>query len=282
MPEETHAVHIFRSIDLSTIIEALAIALAAVALILIIQRTLTWIANRLQGKRRLTLLVTMPFIRLLIILAAVVMIAPLFIEPSLQNMVAFLGSIGLAIGFALKDYTSSLVAGIVAIGEQNYRNGDWIKVNDIYGEVRHVGMRTVEVVTPDDDRVLIPHTLLWNQSVSNANNGNARLQCVTDFYLHPLHDSFKARQALEDVALTSPYLYFDDPVAVVVNEKPWGTHYRIRAYPVDAAQQFRFITDLTSRGKVALSQLGFKFTLVPAIPSQAMKPSIQGENGIAL
>lgn len=51
----------------------------------------------------------------------------------------------------------------------------------------------------------------------------------------------------QDVALTSPFLQLDKPVAVIVQEKPWGAHYRIRAYPVDPHQQFRFITDLTIR-----------------------------------
>ena len=63
---------------------------------------------------------------------------------------------------------------------------------------------------------LVLHALL-------IHNGDARLQCVADFYLHPQHDAKQVQALLEDVALTSPYIYFDDPVAVVVFEKPWGT-----------------------------------------------------------
>jgi len=94
---------------------------------------------------------------------------------------------------------------------------------------------------------------------------DARLQCCADFYLHPQHDGRQVRAALEDVALTSPYLYFDDPVAIAVSEKPWATHYRLRAYPVDAAQQFRFISDLTVRGKAVLNDLGLRFAKPPAV-----------------
>jgi len=49
---------------------------------------------------------------------------PLLIEPSVQNMVALLGTLGLGLGFALKDFVSSLVAGLVAVWEMPYRNGD--------------------------------------------------------------------------------------------------------------------------------------------------------------
>jgi hypothetical protein len=70
-------------------------------------------------------------------------------------------------------------------------------------------------------------------------------------------------QTLQDVALTSTYIQVQQPVAIVVSERPWGTCYRVKAYPVDPRDQFRFTTDLTVRGKIALSSLGVKIAQVP-------------------
>lgn len=265
MEEGGKITSILRPVGTADLIEIAAVVIVSIILITVLQRLVPWLAERFTGKKRLVLLSSVPVARLLIILWAVLWILPLLVEPSLQNMVVVLGSVGLAIGFALKDYVSSLIAGVVAVGEQNYRNGDWVRIGDVYGEVRHVGMRTLEIVTPDDDRVLIPHLQLWNQPIHNANNGDARLQCIADFFVHPDHDGHAVCRVLEDVALTSPYLYFDEPVAVVAQEKPWGTHYRIRAYPVDSTQQFRFVTDLTIRGRAALQTLGVQFAVVPGI-----------------
>jgi small conductance mechanosensitive channel len=262
--ENDKLVNIFNTLDAGMLLELFLIVAAATLLIIGAQRVLPWIANRLHGKRRLYLLAMVPLLRLIIILAAFLLIVPLIIKPSLHNMVVLLGSVGLALGFALKDYASSLIAGVVAVGEMPYRNGDWIEMNGIYGEVTHVGMRTVRIVTPDDTVVYIPHLRLWNDPVFNANDGAPRLQCVADFYLHPQHDAAVARQVLQDVASTSPYLCFDKPVVVIVQEKPWGTHYRLKAYPIDSRQQFRFITDLTVRGKAVLTRLGVSFAIAPA------------------
>ncbi len=266
MPTNFEFASLFKRFDAAALAELLLILAAAALLIISTQRLLPWVAARLHGKERLQLLALVPLVRLLIILAAFVLIVPLVIEPSLQNMVALLGAVGLALGFAVKDYASSLIAGIVVIGEKPYRNGDWIEVNGIYGEVRHVGMRAVQLVTPDDTLASIPHARLWNAPILNANNGHPRLQCVADFFLQPQHDAARVLQVLEDVALTSAYLHFDEPIAVVAQEKPWGTHYRVRAYPLDAHQQFRFITDLTVRGKAALSELGVRFAVMSALP----------------
>jgi small-conductance mechanosensitive channel len=266
MNSDDRIVRIFKTLDQGALIELAVIIVAAGLLIHLLQRLLPWIASRLHGRKRLHLLASVPFVRLLLIVTALALIVPRLIEPSMQNMVALLGTVGLALGFAFKDYASSLIAGIVAIGEKPYRNGDWIEIGGVYGEVRHVGLRAVEVVTPDDTVVVIPHGRLWTEPVHNANDGGPRLMCVADFYLHPEHDAARARQLLWDVALTSPYLHHTDPVAVIVLEKPWGTHYRLKAYPVDGGQQFRFLTDLTVRGKAALQGMGARFAVAPAVP----------------
>lgn len=263
MSEEINLGNFFQSLDSPALLEIGIILALAISFIMTIQRLVPWLANSLPGRKRLLVLSITPYLRLGTIIVAVLLIVPRVIEPTFQNMVAIFGSIGLALGFALKDYASGLIAGIVAIGEMNYRTGDWVKLGDISGEVKHIGLRTVEIVTADDDRVLVPHSYLWSNPVINSNNGDARLQCVADFYLHPQHDAKQVQALLEDVALTSPYIYFDDPVAVVVFEKPWGTHYRLKAYPVDASQQFRFITDMTIRGKAELLNLGAQFALIP-------------------
>lgn len=225
----------------------------------LIQRLLPWLADRVSGRLHFFLLTLVPVLRLVIIVIGFVLIIPHLIEPTFENLVALLGALGLALGFALKDYVSSLIAGIVALYEMPYHPGDWIEVNGTYGEVRAIKMRVAEIVTPDDTVVIIPHLKLWDQLIFNANDGGQNLQCVTDFYLYPDHDAAQVKRALHDVALTSAFLQLDQPVHVIVTEKLWGTHYRVRAYPIDPRQQFHFITDLTVRGKAALATLGVTF-----------------------
>lgn len=265
--DDPRLARLFNELDRGDWLELALILAAAMVLIRVVQRTLPWIANRLHGRPRHYLLASVPLLRLLLIGIALVLMLPILIEPSMQNMVALLGAAGLAIGFALKDYVSSLIAGVVSAFEQPYRPGDWIELDGHYGEVVHVGMRTVALVTADDDTITVPHLKLWSSAVRNANNGSPVLQCAALFHVHPEHDARRARAALEDVAMTSPYLYFDAPVTVVVQEETWGTQYMIRAYPVDPRQQFRFVSDLTVRGREALSRIGAR----PLLPQVSLR-----------
>ncbi|EHJ92634.1 mechanosensitive ion channel family protein [Vreelandella boliviensis] len=263
MEEQQKYARLFNDIDSEALISLGIVLLSTIVLIIVSQRGLNWLGNRLHGQVRFRIFALVPMTRLLILITALAIIVPIIVEPSLRNMVTLMGALGLAIGFAMKDYVSSLIAGVVSAVELPYRPGDWVQIGDTYGEVKHVGLRTVDIQTPDDDLVYVPHLKLWDHAVYNANNGGASLQCVASFYLHPEHEAGWVRKALRDVALTSAYLKFDQPIIVVAEEKPWGTHYRIRAYPVDPRQQFLFITDLTLRGKKVLSAAGVQSAMLP-------------------
>ena len=217
------------------------------------------LAEKVPPRLRLPVLSTLPIIRLLIAIGAITIIVPILVEPTFQNVVTLVAGVGLTLAFALKDYGSSLIAGLAAVFEKTYQPGDWIEVDGAYGEVKSIGARAVRMVTADDTEVIIPHLKLWSTSIFNATSGNRSLLCVTDFYLHPDHDAPTLRKRLEEIAKTSSYRKPESPVAVIVIEKPWGTHYRVKAYVKESREQFLFITDITVRGKEAIRSLGIRF-----------------------
>ena len=98
---------------------------------------------------------------------------------------------------------------------------------------------------------------------------NPILLCVADFYVDPHHDAARVRQALEVVAASSPYRLPDSPITVVVLEKPWGTHYRVKVYVQESRNQVSITSDLTVCGKAALLGMGIKAARVPVAEAGA-------------
>lgn len=244
----------------------IAILLVAAWLAILSFRFLAqWVARRLPDRYRFHVLPWIPVFRLVIIFVAVFEIVPLLIRPTSGSLFAVFGAAGVALGFAFKDYVSSLIAGLVVVCEQPFRVGDWVKIGDDYGEVRAVGMRAVELVTPGDTVVTIPNARIWDTAIHNSNGGQRDMQCVAQFFVAPTHDGARVRQKLMDVAATSAYLHFDRRVVVVAAQLPWGTRYIIRGYPIECREQFAFVADLTIRGNVALLRMGV--TLVAAPPA---------------
>lgn len=256
---------VFSTITSQALMEALVVILVAVGVILLVQRLLPRLAGRLSGKPRLYLLAMVPLLRLLIIVATIIVVVPILVEPSFKNMVAIFGALGLVLGFAFKDYASSLIAGVVTLYEMPYRPGDWIEVDEHYGEVRSIGARAAEIVTADDTVVIIPHNMLWNALLANGNDGTDNLMCVAEFHLEPNHNVQKVMTLLRDVAFTSPYTRTWKPVVVVVANEPWGMRYRLKAYPLEPKEQFRFISELTARGAEMLASEGVGFVSAPVL-----------------
>ncbi len=234
-----------------------------------------WILNRAAEKAsprlRLSILRIVPLARLAVGIGALVVVVPILVEPSFQNIVALVASVGLALAFALKDYASSLAAGLLTVLENAYQPGDWIEMDGIYGEVKFIGVRAVHIVTADDNEVIIPHYQFWTKKISNATSGSHSLLCVADFYLHPDHDGAAVRQRLEEIGETSSRRKPETKVSVVAQEKPWATHYKLKAYVRESREQFEFITDLTIFGKEALRAMNVRFAQVPPYAEAAKK-----------
>ncbi len=237
----------------------LAILVLAHVLVSLMQWMLRHLAEKASPHLRLGILRAVPIARLLIRIAAIGLVVSILVEPTFRNVVGLLASIGLVLACALKDYGSCLVAGLVTVLENTYQPGDWIEVAGAYGEVKSIGIRAVRIVTLDDTEVIIPHSRLWSANIFNASSGNRSLLCVADFYLHPDHDAFTVRRRLTEMATSSSYRKPETPVAVIVQEKPWGTHFRVKAYVGESREQALFISDLTIRGKEALQTMNIQF-----------------------
>ena len=259
MHEGIAKLDILRKLDSSDLLLVVAVLIFAWMAAAAIRWALRTAAEKVQPHLRLAILRVVPLARLSIGVGAAAVVVSILVEPSFQNVVALLASVSLAVAFVLKDYASSLAAGLVTVLENTYQPGDWIEVDGIYGEVKFIGVRAVHLVTAEDNEVMIPHYQFWSKKISNATSGSHSLMCVANFYLHPDHDGAAVLRCLEEIGESSSARKPDTKLSVVAQEKPWGTHYKLKAYVNESREQFKFITDLTVRGKEALRAMNIPF-----------------------
>lgn len=218
-------------------------------LLRLVRSLIHFVANRVSSNRRLSLLYFLPIARLLIIIGIIIIVVQMLVDISEQNVLAILGGLGIIIGFAFKDYLSNLVAGIMVLYEVPFRPGDWIEVNGIYGEVKSIGLRVLEIHTSDDNTYKIPQSVFWNTAVSNSSSGKKDVMCVIEFFIAAEEDPKQIMNLLRDATSSSTYYQYQKGINIIVREKPYYTHYKVKAYPIDARTQFRFSTDVTIRAK---------------------------------
>ena len=264
MEERTQRIsNLFNDINGWVIAEIALSILLVWAFIKATQKLLPWIGEFLPAKLRHLTLNSVPILRVLALLFLVVWIIPLIFNITLQNFVFIAGALSVAVGFAVKDLASGIIAGFVALFEKPYRLGDWIKIGNDYGEVVTIGMRAVQIRTPDDNVVTISHDRIWTENVLNANDGFGTLMCVATFYVAHNQELGPVAGLLKTVGKTSPYLNLDRKVVVVAENTTFCTVYRLKAYPFEPRNQFAFITDMTERGNAALLNAGIHAASVP-------------------
>ncbi|MEM8722458.1 MAG: mechanosensitive ion channel family protein [Cyanobacteria bacterium P01_G01_bin.39] len=218
-----------------------------------------WLSERVPNRFRLIVRQSLPIYRAVILGVSAIAILQLFLKLSATNVLALTGTISLALGFAFKDYASSLIAGLVALFEVPYRVGDRVQIDSHYGEVISFGLRGIKLRTPSDNVVTIPHNKIWTEAISNSNDGALEAQVIADFYFAQDVDLDLVTKILYEAAYTSEYTQLKLPIVVTLDETPWATHLMLKAYPMDARDENLYKTDLLKRSKQAFAKNSIKY-----------------------
>ena len=241
------------NITFTKILQAIIAVALAYGFLLGTRSASNWLSERVPLRFRPTAKQSVPFIQATIVAAVTIYVLSLFVRLSTDKVLALTGTVAVALGFAFKDYASSLIAGVVALFETPYRVGDRVQIGDNYGEIVNFGLRGIALQTADDNLVFIPHNKIWNEPISNANNGALEAQVTTDFYLAHGVDTELVIKILLRAAYTSKYTQLTMPIQCIVEEQLRGTHFKLKSYPMDARDEYIYKTDLTRRVKQAFT-----------------------------
>jgi small-conductance mechanosensitive channel len=171
---------------------------------------------------------------------------------SSEALFALSGTLAVTAGFALKDVAASFFAGISILVNKPFRVGDRISFGGYYGEVREIGLRSIRIVTLDDNLVTVPSNKFLTDPVASANAGELDCMVVTTFYIPVTADHARARKIVQDAVVSSKYLYLEKPFTVLVREYLTGQGHVLvqltaKAYVFDMRFEKAFESDITDR-----------------------------------
>jgi len=85
----------------------------------------------------------------------------------LLSIVAGLGIVGIAVGFAAQSTLSNFIAGITLLIERPFRIGDWVTINGQDGKVVKIALRTTWLRTRDNIFTMIPNDSVASSEIVN-------------------------------------------------------------------------------------------------------------------
>lgn len=251
--------------DPVTVVNAIVILIVAYLVGKVISAAFRVLADRyLTNRFRVTLLI--PLVKFLVYGLSLWIVVTLLFDFETAQLVAFAGLLGAALGLGLKDLLADIVGGLVLVAEQPYQIGDKVAIGGHYGEVTNIGIRSTQLMTPTDTLVSVPNYLFFNESIANANAGQAEMLATVEFYIDPESDARAARTIVEDALISSQYLYLGAEYPVEVHLED-DLHYRTitgKAYINDLRNEERFKTDVTDRVFKEFGRQGIESPKVPA------------------
>ena len=127
----------------------------------------------------------------------------------LGGVLAGLGIIGVALGFAAQDVLANLIAGFTILWDQPLHVGDWVRIGEHEGRVRQITLRSTRIETRDDGILVLP-----NREVTSGRVYNFSLRNLTRIRV-PVDVAYDA-----DVELARRLMLDALPIEGVVSPRP--------------------------------------------------------------
>jgi potassium efflux system protein len=147
-------------------------------------------------------------------------------------------ALSVGIGFGLQQVVQNFISGLIVLVERPVKVGDWVKIDDVEGDIRRIRVRATEIQTFDRATVIVPNSDLITKSVQNKTLGNPRGRIELTISIANAADAEKVRALVLDTAKTDKRVLEDPPPAVYIDSIAAGgvvnfTSYLYLANPRD-------------------------------------------------
>jgi len=185
-------------------------------------------------------------------------------------ILASLGIVGVTIGFAARDSLSNLISGIIIFLDRPFVIGDLVEIDDKYGKVSEITLRSTRVVTSDGRMLAVPNTEIINKTVASYTNfPNLRLDIPVTIAV--TEDIEQARQTLLKLVIDDPeYLKEPAPRVVVQQLNDYNVAIELQAWLKDERQHVEKRSELREKVFNAFNKAGIEmpFETIQLSPMQ--------------
>jgi CRP-like cAMP-binding protein/small-conductance mechanosensitive channel len=190
------------------------------------------------------------------------------------------------IGFGMQDLLGNLAGGLVLELERTILEGDWIRSDQFYGQVRSVRLRHTALETPDGDTILAPNSALMRSAVTvlgrtgGSGAGPIKHRKLVLFQLHYGYSPPVVIDAVEQALGASAMEGIAEnprPRCIVVEYHPQYVEYGALVWLMRPALELVDISGVRTRISFALTRIGAPLTSIPYVVDQRSEAAPDGD-----
>lgn len=173
---------------------------------------------------------------------------------NITALIAGLSIAGIAVGFAARDSIENFISGVTILIDQPFRVGDYIEIDDEYGQVDEITLRSTRIRTVRNEIMVLPNTEMITQRITNHTKRNV-LRIDIPFGIAYKERPAEAREALlplvnhDDRILSQPR-----PTVIVTEMSDSSVDMRLRFYISDPTKELPIQWEYTEKVREALRE----------------------------
>lgn len=173
---------------------------------------------------------------------------------NVATLIAGLSIAGIAVGFAARDSIENFISGVTILIDQPFRVGDYIEIDDEYGQVDEITLRSTRIRTVRNEIMVLPNSEMISQRVINHTKRNV-LRIDISFGIAYKEYPDEARDVLlplvdgDDRILSSP-----SPSVVVTEMSDSSVDMILRFYISDPSKEVPVRWEYTEKVREALRE----------------------------
>ncbi|MFH0788913.1 MAG: mechanosensitive ion channel domain-containing protein [Pseudomonadota bacterium] len=152
------------------------------------------------------------FVSLLLFILAVAGITAFVFNKTLTSLLATSGVLAMVIGLAIQSNIANVFSGIILNIERPFKVGDYIKINNLIGQVKDITWRTTRIESNDGQTLIMANSKVSEAFMENYSQVPHGIAAETKIYAPPEVDPAKVLAIIEEgVAQSKAIICKDDP-----------------------------------------------------------------------
>lgn len=135
---------------------------------------------------------------------------------NIGSLVTAIGAAGVAASLGLQDSVAQFASGIQILLNHPFKNGDFVEVNGIQGNVADIRFMNTVITTGDNKRIIIPNSHITTNHIINYSAENIR-RIDLIYSIGYTDDMTKAKNVIRNVAECNELILKDPEPQVFVN-----------------------------------------------------------------
>ena len=163
----------------------------------------------------------------------------------MRNFAVLAGAFGIGIGFGLQNIVNNFVSGLILLFERPVKVGDMIVVDQDWGTVRKIGLRSTIIETFDNSELIVPNSQLISDKVTNWTLSTSRARVIMPVGVAYGSNVERVIEILNEAGSRHP-LALEEPApsAIFVGFGDSSLNFELRCYIADVSKRLSVRSDL--------------------------------------